>query len=78
MMFFHNYFENDGSTDAAGFARFSLIPVLKLYLTDFLKCTFLGEFNKNRAFSGGQKLKAAGVYQARIKHDVAPWKPAFC
>jgi hypothetical protein len=35
----------------------SLIPALKVYLTDFLKCTFPGELNKNRAFLGQVKIE---------------------
>jgi hypothetical protein len=65
-MFSHSYFESRGSGGAAGFAPLSLIAVLKLYLTDFLKCTFLGEIVKNRAFCGGQKLKAVSLYHPAI------------
>jgi hypothetical protein len=44
------------------------MAALTLYLTDFLKCTFSAEFNKNRAFCGGEKMKAETVYQTGIKH----------
>jgi hypothetical protein len=45
---------------------------LTLYLTDFLNRKFSGENAKNRDFSGGEKMKAAAVYQARINHGAAP------
>jgi hypothetical protein len=53
-MFLHGYSESHGLRDAIAFARVWLIPVLKSYLTDFLKCTFWGENAKNRAFYGGK------------------------
>jgi hypothetical protein len=71
-MFLRDYFWHSGSRDAPCIARFSLIPVLKLYLRDFLNRTFSGENAKNHAFSGGEKLNAAGVYHARIKHGPGP------
>jgi hypothetical protein len=57
-----------------GLGRLSLIQALRLYLTDFLNRTFPGENAKIRAFSGGEKLKTAAVYQTRIKHDAGPLK----
>jgi hypothetical protein len=56
----------------------SLIRALKLYLTDFLKCIFLRENAKNRAFSGGEKLKAAAVYQTVINQGASLWKSGLC
>jgi hypothetical protein len=41
-----------------------------LYLTDFLKCTFLRENVKNRAFGGGIKSTRLAVHHAGIKHGV--------
>jgi hypothetical protein len=45
---------------------------MKLYLTDILNRVFPGENAKIRARSGGKKMKAAGVNQARIKHSATP------
>jgi hypothetical protein len=42
-----------------------------LTLTDFLKSRFLGENAKNRAFYGGEKMKAVPVYHAGIKPATA-------
>jgi|SRR5215475_12189772 len=67
-MFLHGYFESGGPSDAAALAPLSLIAVLKIYLTDFLKYTFRGENAKNRALFGGEKMKAAAVYQAGVNH----------
>jgi hypothetical protein len=75
-MFLRSYFQSSGSQDAAGLPPLSLIAALTLYLTDFLKRTILRENAKNRAFSGGQKLKAAAVYPPGINQGGAPWKPA--
>jgi hypothetical protein len=66
-----SYFENAGFAGAAAFTPLWLTPVLRLYLTDFLKCTFRGENAQNRAFSGGEKLKAAAVYCANINQGAA-------
>jgi hypothetical protein len=73
-MFSLSYSESAGFGDAVVLTPLWLIAVLELYLTDFLKCTFSGEFNKNRAFFGGKKLKAATVYPARINQRAGPWK----
>jgi hypothetical protein len=70
-MFLHDYFWNNGSRDAPCIARFSLIPVLKLYLRDFLNRTFSGENAKNHAFCGGEKLNAAAVYPTLINQGAA-------
>jgi hypothetical protein len=61
-MFLHRYFWGGSSGDGRVAPPLSLIAVLKLYLTDFLECPFLGEFNKNRAFCGGEKLNITAVY----------------
>jgi hypothetical protein len=77
-MFLLGYFESDGSGDAAGFAAVSLIPVLRLYLTDFWESRFLGENAQNRAFFGGEKLETAALYLPLINQGPAAWKPALC
>jgi hypothetical protein len=61
----------------AGLAALSLIPVLTLYLIGFLNRIFPGENAKNRAFCGGEKLKAAAVYHAAINQGAGPCKSAF-
>jgi hypothetical protein len=65
-MFLRGYFESRDPNGAAGLVPLSLIAVLELYLTDFLKCTFRGENAQNRAFCGGEKSTAVSIYQARI------------
>jgi hypothetical protein len=72
-----SYSGNCGSRDAAGSARLSLIAVLELYLTDFLKCIFPGENAKYRAFCGRKKLKAASVYPPAINQSAVPSKSAL-
>jgi hypothetical protein len=52
--------------------RLSLIPVLILYLIDFSNRIFAGENAKNLAFYGEEKMKAAAVYPACIKHGGVP------
>jgi hypothetical protein len=42
-----------------------------LHLTDFLNRTFAGENAQNRAFCGGEKLKAVRLYHAAINDGAA-------
>jgi hypothetical protein len=42
---------------------------LLLYLTDFLKSTFLRENTQNRAFYGGINYGAIPIYNPAINHD---------
>jgi hypothetical protein len=49
-MFLLCHFEDRSSDEAAGFGRLSLISVLQLYLTDFLKRIFSAEIALNRVF----------------------------
>jgi len=67
-MFLLDYFDKRGVKDMPGVARLSLIWLLQLYLTDFLKSTFLRENAKNRGFYGAEKLKTATVYPSGINH----------
>jgi hypothetical protein len=73
-MFSHNYFEKHGFGNEAGLARLSLIADLTLYLTACQESTYAGRNTKNRAFLGAEKMKAAAVYQARIKHGAKLWR----
>jgi ArsR family transcriptional regulator, arsenate/arsenite/antimonite-responsive transcriptional repressor len=59
-MFLRSYFESLGFRDEAGWLPLSLIPLLRLYLTGFLKRTFPGEIALNRGFCRGktQSLQA--------------------
>jgi hypothetical protein len=70
-MFLLSLFRGRGLQRRRRFALLWLIAALRLYLTDFLKCTFRGENAQNRAFSGGEKLKAAAVYCANINQGAA-------
>jgi hypothetical protein len=59
-------------------ARLSLIPVLKLYLTDFLNRTFSGENAKDCAFFGVEKMNAAAVYPSRFNQGAGLWISGLC
>jgi hypothetical protein len=72
-MFLLKYLESRGFGDAVSLGRLSLISALTLYLTDFLNRVFSGENAKNREFSGGEKMRAATVYHAGIKHGAGRW-----
>jgi hypothetical protein len=65
-MFLQSYSERGGSRDVTGLAALSLMPVLRIYLTDFLNRTFSRENAKNHPFCGGEKMKTAAVYHAVI------------
>ena len=47
---------------------FIVNPRNYLYLTDFLKCTFLRENAQNRAFYGGEYSDAAVIYYADVNY----------
>jgi hypothetical protein len=57
-----------------GVGALSLLAILQLYLTDFLKCTFLRENAQNRTSYGGEKSRMSAVYRPAINQGAEPCK----
>jgi hypothetical protein len=69
-MFLLNYSKSGGFIERGWFCGLWLIPVIELYLTDFLNRIFLGENTKNHEFFGVEKMKAAAVYLFYFNYSV--------
>jgi hypothetical protein len=50
---------------------------LEIIFNDFFDSHFFGRKRKKSRFFRQEKMKAAAVYQTRIKHSAAEWKRAL-